>query len=204
MSNINFSEFFSPEIQNKRKDGGLKPKVQQFDNLKYRKAKIKRGGQPETVLGQFYVSKAMAAELQIESNALRHFVHPKDKNTVLLAVVDEKDGKYMKKRKDREKGDAFKNENLEAVLATAGVIDTSDAAIGTNQFIDYKEVASDVTVGKEGIKAKKVYQLSKGTAKEQAEETAQEAAAPTAAPQTEAPKAEAAPAPAPAAEGEDW
>jgi hypothetical protein len=206
METINFNEFIAPEIQNKRKSGSLPPKVQEFDALKYRKAKSEKGG-VTSIQGQFYIAKAMFTSLGIETNALRHFIHPTDKSTVLLGTVADDDGKFMKKRKEREKGDAFKSEALEAALAAAGIIDTSAGAIGINQFIDIIPVGTSLQIPVNSEKKITVFQafkLAKGVAKKK--EVAAPVAAETAAPakaEAKAPVAEAAPVAA-AGDDQDW
>lgn len=171
MEQINFSDFIAPEVQNKRKESSLPPKVQEFDHLKYRKAKTEKGG-VATIASQFHVAKAMFAALGLSTNALRHFVNPKDKTTVLLGTVADEDGKFLKKREGREKGDAFKSDAFEAALAGAGIIDTSDASVGLNQFIDLIPVGTSIYIpvsADKKIRAYQVFKLVKGTAKKKEE-----------------------------------
>lgn len=160
MNTFNFSEFQAPTIVNKRKESALPSKVQEFDDLKYRKMVTKKG----EVKGQFYISKKRFEELNLTEFALSHFTHPSQKGVVLLGVVEDKDGKYLKKRKDREKGTQFKSEVLEEVLNAAGIIDTSDASLKLNQFIKITEVGRDVTLGKTPVKI--AFQITKGAKKE--------------------------------------
>jgi hypothetical protein len=161
MEQINFSEFIAPEVQNKRKENALPPKVQEFDNLKYRRAETEKGGKPKSVQGGFHLAKKLIADLGLESNALRHFVHPKDKTIVLVGTVADKDGAYMKKREGKKKGDTFKSDNLEAALAAAGIIDLN--VVGDNQFIDLVKVGENQTI--QGFSVLTVYKAAKGTKK---------------------------------------
>lgn len=164
---MDFSQFKAPEVANNRKPGGLPPKVQEFDALKYRKAQTKKSG----IKAMFFLSTERGEAIKISENALRHFIHPTDKTIVLLGTVADADGKYLKSRKDKEKGDAFKSDALEAALNAAGIIDAT--AIKQNQFIAMSKVGENVEI--DGIKVKEVFQLAKGAKKPVAPKVAEPA-----------------------------
>jgi hypothetical protein len=169
--NLDFSQFKAVEVSNKKNPNALPSKVQEFDDLKFRKAESKKDG----VGSKFFISNARFAELNLTEFALRHFVHPQDKNVILLAVVADDDGKFLRKRTDKktgeakEKGGQFKSEALEAALVAAGVLDAA-AELGSNQFIKMTQVAKDVTI--DGYACRIVFTLAKGAKKESAKDTA--------------------------------
>jgi len=158
MNTFNFEEFKAPVTVNKRKESSLPTKFQEYDNLKYRKMQNKKG----EIKGLFYVATKLFESLNLETNGLTHFVHPTNNKVILLGLVDEKDAKYLKKRKDRDKGKTFKSEALEAALNAAGIIDSS--ALKKNQFIDLTKVGENVTL--DGIAVKVAFQLVVGKKKE--------------------------------------
>jgi len=162
MNQIDFSQFKVPDAVNKKKPGGLPSKVQEFDDLKYRKAQMKKEG----VVAKFYVSTSRFAGLNLKENELLATIHPTSKQ-VLLGVVGEGKGNLLKKREGKEKGTAFKSDIVEAALLASGVI--ADLPVGTNQFIKLTQVGTNVTL--EGELCSIVFLLEKGTRK------AQEAAA---------------------------
>jgi hypothetical protein len=190
METFDFSGFIAPEIQNKRRENALPPKVQEFDNLKYRRAETEKGGKPKTVQGSFHISKKLFTVLGLASVALRHFVNPKDKNLVVIGTVLNDDGKFMKKRENKEKGDTFKSDSLEAALAEAGLIDV--AKVGENQFLDLVEVGQNIEIA--GIKTIKLYKVVKGAKKAEEKEAKVETAETSTA---SAPEVKAAPTPTP-------
>lgn len=153
---LDFSQFKSVDVSNQRRPGGLPPKVQEFDDLKYRKANQKSG-----VVGQFYVSTARIKELDLTTNALRHFVHPADKNVVLLGVVSDKDGKMLRAREGKKKGNHFKSDALEAALSAAGIIDLNNQK--DNQFLTLTKVGENQVI--DGIQTLVAFTITKGQKK---------------------------------------
>jgi hypothetical protein len=170
---FDFNQFKSVDVSNQRRPGGLPPKVQEFDDLKYRKANQKSG-----VVGQFYVSTARIKELDLATNALRHFVHPADKNVVILGVVSDKDGKMLRAREGKKKGNHFKSDALEAALSAAGIIDLTNEK--DNQFLKLTKVGENVTI--DGISVIAAFTITKGqkkvVAKAEKAKTEDKAAAP--------------------------
>lgn len=159
---MDFSQFKTVEVANTRKASSLPTKTQEFSDLKYRKAQTKKNG----IRAMFYLSEERFEGLGInKDHALVHFIHPSDKSIILIGVVDEANGKYLKKRVGRDKGDSFKSEALEAALHAAGIINSS--AIGLNQFIAMTKVGEKVNI--DGTPVHIVFQLSKGEKKKQAE-----------------------------------
>lgn len=165
---LDFSQFKSVDVSNQRRPGGLPPKVQEFDDLKYRKANQKSG-----VVGQFYVSTARIKELDLTTNALRHFVHPADKNVVLLGVVSDKDGKMLRAREGKKKGNHFKSDALEAALSAAGIIDLNNQK--DNQFLTLTKVGENTTI--DGISVLVAFTITKGQKKVATKSKAEEAKA---------------------------
>ncbi len=157
---MDFSAFKIPKIANKRKDGGLPPKVQEYTDLKYRKAKAEKN-KVESILSKFTVATDKFASIGLATLAFVHFVSPTDKNQIFLGLVDNKDGKYLKARKNKDKGKSFKSDALEVALNAAGIIDMN--ALGKSQFINMTSVAKGVEI--DGIQVIEVFQLSKGEAK---------------------------------------
>lgn len=211
MEQFDFSDFIAPEVQNKRRETALPPKVQEFDNLKYRRAKTQKGGKPEPVLqGGFHISKALFAALNLENYALRHFVNPKNPAAgVVIGVVTDENGKFMKKRENKQKGDSFKSDALEAALSVAGLISLD--RVQENQFLDLIQISGPGKIA--GVDVVAAYRVAKGEAKkaEEASSTAKPAAEAAPAPATPAPAAAPAPsapvaetAAAPAGGQDDW
>lgn len=170
---MDFSKLKAVETSNKRQGGGLPPKVQEFDDMKYRKAPSKKSG----LIGKFYIGDKRIEELSLATvNALRHFNDPTDKNSVFIAVVADKDAKMLRKRENKDKGNNFKSDAFEAALTAAGLIDPS--LVKTNQFLSWTSVGKGVSV--DGISCVEIFQIGKGTKKAQpgkAKAEAQEASA---------------------------
>lgn len=173
---MDFSKFEAVENSNTRKPGTKFTKVQQFDNLKYRKAKNKVTGEVE---GKFFVSNVRFAELGLAAdvtenadktvtinsagNGLRQFIQTVDGKTVgaVLGVVADKDAKILKVSKRGMKTKGFKSDKLEAALNDLKIIDATKE--GVNQFIDLKLEAENVTISK--VAVLKAFSMSVGAEK---------------------------------------
>lgn len=201
---MDFSQFKRAEVSNKRKTGGLPQKVQEFTDMKYRRAPQKgEDGQPGEIIAKFYVSNEKFAALGLSGLGFAHFVAPD--GSYFLGVVADADAKYLRARKGKEKGKSFKNDELEVLLTNSGIIDPSKLKV--NQFITMTQVGENVTV--QGILVLKAFTLSVGSAKPKAPKApkAVAEAAPVAETPAPAPAVveQAAPAPAaPTGTAEDW
>lgn len=182
---------------------GLPTKVQEYDDLKYRKTLTEKG-EVKSIVPLFTVSNKRFSELGLEALQLSDFVNPADKSQVLLTVVSKEDGKYLRAREGKKKGKSFKSEALEAALNAAGIIDSSDAAIGAKQYLKIEQVGENVTI--DGVNVIKAFLISKGEAKPKPVKVEKEVVAPTGEAKEETKEVtEATPAPvadAPAASGD--
>jgi hypothetical protein len=151
---MDFSGFKAVAVSNQRRPGGLPPKVQEFDDMKYRKATTKSG-----VVGQFYISGARIKELNLTTNALRHFKSP-DPNVVLIGVVEDKHAKMLRAREGKKKGNHFKSDALEVALNVAGTIDSNSTE---NQFLKLTKVGENVEI--DGVPVIAAFTISKGQKK---------------------------------------
>lgn len=170
METFNFSEFKAPEVVKstvKKEGSGLKE--QGFDGLKYRRG-VSVKNDKTAVIGTFFLSTAKFKEGDLENHGVTYFVHPVDKNTVLLAVTKkDSDAKALKQRvtkakegeeaKPLKKGVSFKLDALEAALSAAGIISLADVDNDYNQFLTLTSVGADVTIDKVDVSI--VWKISK-------------------------------------------